>query len=102
MKDGRGLAASGCCGYSLSGFDRFSGGKAWKSKPSWYIVAKNDRTIKPDCERFLAKRIGATTTEVASKPRGDVVAAASRDRRNTGQLTCSRVGFEVLRGINQD
>jgi pimeloyl-ACP methyl ester carboxylesterase len=39
---------------------------AWKSKPSWYIVAKNDRTIQPDCERFLAKRMNATTTEVAS------------------------------------
>ena len=41
-------------------------GTAWKSKPSWYIVAKNDRTIRPDCERFLAKRMGATTTEVVS------------------------------------
>ena len=41
-------------------------GTAWKSKPSWYIVAKNDRTIQPDCERFLAKRMGATTTEAAS------------------------------------
>ena len=43
-----------------------AGGTAWRSKPSWYIVAKNDRTIQPDCERFLAKRMGATTTEVAS------------------------------------
>jgi pimeloyl-ACP methyl ester carboxylesterase len=41
-------------------------GTAWKSKPNWYIVAKNDRTIQPDCERFLAKRMGATTIEVAS------------------------------------
>ena len=41
-------------------------GAAWKSKPSWYIVAKNDRTIQPDCERFLAKRMGATTVETAS------------------------------------
>ena len=39
---------------------------AWKSKPSWYIVAKNDRTIQLDCERFLAKRMRVTTTEVAS------------------------------------
>ena len=43
-----------------------AGGTAWKSKPSWYIVAKNDRTIQPDVERFLAKRMGATTTEAAS------------------------------------
>jgi pimeloyl-ACP methyl ester carboxylesterase len=41
-------------------------GAAWKSKPSWYIVAKNDRTVHPDLERFFAKRIGATTTEIAS------------------------------------
>jgi pimeloyl-ACP methyl ester carboxylesterase len=47
-------------------FNAKVGGTAWRSKPSWYIVAKNDRTIQPDCERFLAKRMGATTTEVAS------------------------------------
>jgi pimeloyl-ACP methyl ester carboxylesterase len=47
-------------------FEAKVGGTAWKSKPSWYIVAKNDRTIQPDCERFLARRMGATTTEVAS------------------------------------
>ena len=47
-------------------FDAKAGATAWKSRPSWYIVAKNDRTIQPDCERFLAKRMGATTTEVAS------------------------------------
>jgi len=47
-------------------FDAKVGGTAWKSKPSWYIVAKNDRTIQPDCERFLAKRMGATTIETAS------------------------------------
>ena len=47
-------------------FEAKVGGTAWKSKPSWYIVAKNDRTVHPDCERFLAKRMGATTTEAAS------------------------------------
>jgi pimeloyl-ACP methyl ester carboxylesterase len=47
-------------------FDAKVAGTAWKSKPSWYIVAKSDLTIQPDCERFLAKRMGATTTEVAS------------------------------------
>jgi pimeloyl-ACP methyl ester carboxylesterase len=41
-------------------------GAAWKTKPSWYIVAKKDRTINPDLERFCAKRMGATTTEVDS------------------------------------
>jgi pimeloyl-ACP methyl ester carboxylesterase len=39
---------------------------AWRSKPSWYIVAKNDRTVHPELERFVAKRMGATTVEAAS------------------------------------
>jgi len=47
-------------------FNSKVGGTAWKTKPSWYIVAKNDRTVPPDMERFVAKRMGATTTEVAS------------------------------------
>ena len=38
----------------------------WKSKPSWFIVAKNDHTVHPDLQRFLAKRMGATVVEVAS------------------------------------
>jgi pimeloyl-ACP methyl ester carboxylesterase len=41
-------------------------GTAWRSKPSWYIVGKNDRTVHPDLERFVAKRMGATTYEVDS------------------------------------
>jgi pimeloyl-ACP methyl ester carboxylesterase len=36
---------------------------AWKSKPSWYIVAKQDRTVQPELERFCAQRMGATTYE---------------------------------------
>jgi pimeloyl-ACP methyl ester carboxylesterase len=47
-------------------FNAKAGGTAWKSKPSWYIVGKNDHTVHPDLERFFAKRMGATTTEVAS------------------------------------
>lgn len=47
-------------------FNAKVGGTAWRSKPSWYIVAKNDRTVHPDMQRFVAKRMGATTTEVAS------------------------------------
>jgi len=41
-------------------------GTAWRSKPSWYIVATNDRTVHPELERFAAKRMGATTYEVDS------------------------------------
>jgi len=35
---------------------------AWKSKPSWFIVAANDRMIQPDLERAMAKKINAATT----------------------------------------
>jgi len=41
-------------------------GTAWKSKPSWYIVATRDHTIQPDLERFVAKRMGAETFETDS------------------------------------
>jgi pimeloyl-ACP methyl ester carboxylesterase len=41
-------------------------GLAWQSKPSWYIVATEDRTIQPELERFVAKRMGATTVELRS------------------------------------
>ena len=47
-------------------FSRNAEGIAWKSKPSWYIVAKNDRTVHPELQRFVAKRMGATTYEVES------------------------------------
>jgi len=47
-------------------FDAKVGGTAWRSKPSWYIVAKNDRTVQPDLERAMAKRMGATTYELDS------------------------------------
>jgi pimeloyl-ACP methyl ester carboxylesterase len=41
-------------------------GAAWKSKPSWYIVATSDRTVQPELQRFVAKRMGATIYEVDS------------------------------------
>jgi pimeloyl-ACP methyl ester carboxylesterase len=41
-------------------------GTAWRSKPSWYIVANADRTVHPDLERFAAKRMGAHTYDVDS------------------------------------
>ena len=47
-------------------FEAKVGGTAWKSKPSWYIVGKKDRTVHPDLERFFAKRMGATTFELDS------------------------------------
>src|SRR5579864_5806420 len=68
-------------------FEAKVGGTAWKSKPSWYIVGKKDRTVHPDLERFFAKRIGATTYELdsshvpmLSQPEGvlDVIRTAAK------------------------
>jgi pimeloyl-ACP methyl ester carboxylesterase len=38
---------------------------AWKSKPSWYLVSSKDQVIPPDVERMYARRMKATTVEVA-------------------------------------
>src|SRR6266513_4496846 len=39
---------------------------AWKALPSWFLVADGDQTIPPDAERLFAKRMGATTVEIAT------------------------------------
>jgi len=49
-----------------SGFTDVMGVPAWKSLPTWYLVATNDEAIPPDAERQFAKRMGATTVEVPS------------------------------------
>jgi pimeloyl-ACP methyl ester carboxylesterase len=41
-------------------------GTAWRSKPSWYVLARNDRTVHPDLQRHASKRMGATTVELDS------------------------------------
>src|ERR1700732_4961263 len=61
---------------------------AWRSKPSWMLVAAADRTITPDLERWYAKRAGSHTVEVAgashcvyvSHPKqvADVIESAAR------------------------
>src|SRR5580700_9482835 len=58
---------------------------AWKTKPSRYIVDKNDRAVPPDLERFVSKRMGAHTI-------GNVVrvVCALRDRERA--LTIGRQG----------
>jgi len=47
-------------------FEQKVDGVAWRSKPRWYIVATKDRTVHPELERFVAKRMGATTVETDS------------------------------------
>ena len=71
-------------------FNQKSEGAAWRSKPSAFIVATNDRTVHPDLERFCAKRMGATTYEVESShvpmlSHPDVVLDAIRNLANVVQ-----------------
>ena len=50
------------------GMDALSGTisePAWKTKPSWYLVATDDKMIPPEAQRFMAKRAGSTVIEVA-------------------------------------
>jgi pimeloyl-ACP methyl ester carboxylesterase len=47
-------------------FNTKAPGTAWRTKPSWYIVANHDRTVQPDLERSAAKRMGAHTYDLDS------------------------------------
>jgi pimeloyl-ACP methyl ester carboxylesterase len=67
-----------------------SGEPAWKTIPSWYLVAKKDRAIPADAERAMAARAGSTTVEVnashsvaASQPAAvtDLIVSAARSVR---------------------
>jgi pimeloyl-ACP methyl ester carboxylesterase len=49
-----------------STFNDVMGVPAWKSLPSWYLVATQDQAIPPDAERQFASRMGATTIEIPS------------------------------------
>jgi pimeloyl-ACP methyl ester carboxylesterase len=49
-----------------STFNDVMGAPAWKALPTWYLVAQQDQAIPPDAERLFAKRMGATTIEVAT------------------------------------
>ncbi|WP_290054700.1 alpha/beta fold hydrolase [Amycolatopsis solani] len=47
-------------------FDQKADGTAWRSKPSWYIVANDDRTVNPELQRAAAQRMGAKTFDIDS------------------------------------
>jgi len=51
---------------SVELFARNAPGVAWRTKPSWYIVANHDQAVHPDLERAAAKRMGATTYDIDS------------------------------------
>lgn len=62
---------------------------AWRSKPSFYAVSAEDRTINPDLQRFMAKRMGAKTIELAAShvpmiSRPDDIAALILDAAGRG------------------
>ena len=63
---------------------------AWRSKPSWYLVASDDRMIPPPAQRFMSERAGSTVSRGAgshsiyvSQPRAvaDLIAQAARESR---------------------
>jgi pimeloyl-ACP methyl ester carboxylesterase len=60
-----------------SAFTDVMGIPAWKSQPSWYLVASNDEAIPPAAERQFAKRMGATTVEI---PSGHVAMVSHPDK----------------------
>ena len=51
---------------------------AWRSKPSWYLVATEDRMIPPPAQRAMSARAGSTVVEVDGQPCDLRVAAGSR------------------------
>jgi pimeloyl-ACP methyl ester carboxylesterase len=64
-------------------FEQKAPGAAWKSKPSWYVLGNNDRTVNPDLQRFVSQRMGATvfavdSSHVAMLSHPDVVLDAIR------------------------
>jgi pimeloyl-ACP methyl ester carboxylesterase len=61
---------------------------AWRTKPSWYAVSTRDRTIDPDLQRFMAKRMGANTIELPSSH----VSLLSRPEEVAGLILDATVG----------
>jgi pimeloyl-ACP methyl ester carboxylesterase len=49
-----------------TGLSDVMGTPAWKSLPSWYVVAGNDEAVPPDVERLFAQRMGASVVDIAS------------------------------------
>jgi pimeloyl-ACP methyl ester carboxylesterase len=49
---------------AASAFGEPTTSAAWKTTPSWYVVTTLDHAVNPELQRFMAKRIGAQTTEV--------------------------------------
>lgn len=72
---------------------------AWRTTPSWFVVAQSDNVIHPDLERFFAKRMGAKTIEIKSshavfmshpKEVASVIESAARAAATTTALRTQR------------
>jgi pimeloyl-ACP methyl ester carboxylesterase len=88
---------------SMSTFEDLMGVPAWRSHPSWYLVAAGDETIPPTAQRMFAQRMEATTVEVPSSHLAmvshpvevtELIEAAARAAENTS-LTSHRRGSHV-------
>src|SRR6202522_3275243 len=67
---------------AMSIFEEPMGVPAWKTLPSWYLVAADDQALPPDAERLFATRMGATTVEIPSSH----VAMVSHPREVAGLI----------------
>ena len=67
---------------AMSIFEEPMGVPAWKTLPSWYLVAADDQALPPEAERLFASRMGATTVEIPSSH----VAMVSRPREVAGLI----------------
>jgi pimeloyl-ACP methyl ester carboxylesterase len=65
---------------------------AWRSKPSWYMVATDDRMIPPPAQRFMSKRAGATVVEVA----GSHAIYVSQPAAVAGLITTAAKGTQAM------
>jgi pimeloyl-ACP methyl ester carboxylesterase len=69
---------------SLAALTEKATAAGWKNSPSWFLVSEHDNAIPPDTERFMAKRMGATTETIAGSHTAFIaqpVAAAAFIRR---------------------
>ena len=64
---------------------------AWKTKPSWYLVATEDRMIPPPAQRFMARRAGSTVVE---EP-GSHAICVSRPAAVAALITAAATGVNV-------
>ena len=78
---------------------------AWRGKPTWYLVAKDDRMIPPDAQHFVSKRANATVVEskgsqspvehITNNPSFDLAIAFALIAGVAVFAGCAREGFKA-------